>query len=88
MPTFDRPLAIRRNPASGVTVIVMSEADACFGIYTPYGEEEHFSNYMSLFGHDIEAGDTASARSRLVVLTDPTEAEILGIADVFLGAPP
>jgi aryl-alcohol dehydrogenase-like predicted oxidoreductase len=44
------------------------------------------SNYMSLFGHDIEAGETVSARSRLVVLPDPTEAEILGIADAFLRA--
>jgi hypothetical protein len=43
---------------------------------------------MSLFGHDIEAGETASARSRLIVLSDPTEAEILGVADTFLKASP
>jgi hypothetical protein len=84
VPSFARPLAIRRDPRSGLTVIVMTQRDDCFGIFTPYGEEKHISNYMSLFGNDIEAGETASARSRLVVLPDPTEAEILGIADAFL----
>ena len=58
------------------------------GIFTPYGEEKHISNYMSFFGHDIEAGESASARSPLVVLPDPTEAEVLEIADEFLIASP
>ena len=84
MPRFEQPLAIRRDPRSGLAVIVMTRRDDCFGIFTPYGEEKHISNYISLFGHDIEAGETASARSRLVVLPEPTEAEILGIADAFL----
>ena len=39
--------------------------------------------YMSLFGHNIEAGESASVRSRLVVLPDPAEAEILEIATGF-----
>lgn len=84
MPNFTLPLAIRRDPSSGLTVIVMTRRDDCFGIFTPYGEEKHVSNYMSLFGHDIEGGETASARSRLVVLPDPSEEEILGIAEAFL----
>jgi hypothetical protein len=84
MPSFERPLAIRRDPRSGLTMIVMTRRDDCFGILTPYGKESHISNYMSLFGHDIEAGETASARSRLVVLPEPTEVEILGVADAFL----
>jgi hypothetical protein len=62
----------------------MAERDDCFGVFTPYGEESHFSNYLSLFGRDIEAGDAAIARSRLVVLSNPTEAEILEIATAFL----
>jgi hypothetical protein len=86
MPSFARPLAIRRDPDSGLTVIVMTQHEACFGVFTPYGEESHISNYMSLFGHDVEAGETASARSRLVVSPEPTEAEILEAADAFLGA--
>ena len=39
---------------------------------------------MSLFGHDIEAGETVSARTRLVVLPDPSEAEILELTYAFL----
>jgi hypothetical protein len=88
MPSFALPLAIRRDPRSGIAVIVMTQHDDCFGIFTPYGEEKHISNYMSLFGHDIEAGETASAHSRLIVLPDPTQAEILGIAGTFLKASP
>ena len=88
MPNFALPLAIRRDPGSRLTVIVMAEPDDCFGIFTPYGEERHYSNYLSFFGHDIEAGESASARSRLVVLSDPTEAEILGVADAFLKPSP
>jgi hypothetical protein len=88
MPNFALPLATRRDPHSGVTVIVMTQYDDCFGIFTPYGEESHISNYMSLFGHYIEAGKTVSAHSRLVVLLDPTEAEILRISDNFLMVSP
>lgn len=84
MPRYTRPLAIRRDTTSGITVIVMTRHNDCFGIFTPYGEEKHISNYMSLFGYDIEEGETVSARSRLVVLQNPTESEILGIADAFL----
>ena len=84
MPCFERPLAFRRDPNSGLTVIVMTQRSDCFGIFTPHGEESHISNYMSLFGHNIEAADTVSAHSRLVVLLDPTEAEIFQIADTFL----
>ncbi|MBN1379738.1 MAG: hypothetical protein JXA04_10955 [Gammaproteobacteria bacterium] len=67
MPNFDKPLAIRRDPRSGLTVVVMTQRDDCFGIFTPYGEEKHFSNYLSLFGYDIEAGKIAGAHSRLLV---------------------
>jgi hypothetical protein len=84
MPNYARPLMIRRDTLSGLTVIMMTRREDCFGLCTPYGEEKHYSSYMSLFGYDIEAGKTATARSRLVVLSDPTEAEILKIADEFL----
>jgi hypothetical protein len=88
MPDFALPLAIRRDTSSGITVIVMSQHDDCFGIFTPYGEEKHISNYLSLFGNDIEAGETVSVCSRLVVLSDPSEAEMLEIADEYLKSSP
>ncbi len=86
MPYYALPLAIRRDPVSGLTVIVMAQRDDCFGVFTPYGEEKHYSNYLSFFGHDIEAGESARAHSRLVVLPNPTETEIRTIADEYLKA--
>ena len=86
MPNYALPLAVRRDPSSGLTVITMTQRADCFGIFTPYGEEKHYSNYLSFFGRDIEAGESARAHSRLVVLPDPTEAEILTIADGYLKA--
>ena len=88
MPNFALPLAIRRDPDSKLTVIVMAQRDDCFGVFTPYGEERHYSNYLSFFGHDIEVGESARALSRLVVLPDPTKAEILESADEFMRALP
>lgn len=84
MPDFDKPLAIRRDPGTGTTVIVMTKRADCFGIFTPYGEEKHISNYLSVFGNDIENGETVKAHSRLVVLSKPTDKEILNVANAFL----
>lgn len=85
MPEFALPLAVRRDPNSGLTVITMARPEGCFGVFTPYGEEKHYSNYFSLFGQDIEAGETQSAHSRLVVLSNPTEAEIVNLVHSYLG---
>jgi hypothetical protein len=87
MPEFALPLAVRRDPDSGLAVISMARREDCFGIFTPYGEEKHYSNYLSLFGNDIEAGEAASTRTRLVVLPAPTEADILEATREFMGLP-
>lgn len=84
LPNYALPLAIRRDPNTGLTVVVLAQRDGCFGIFTPYGQEKHYSNYMSFFGHDIAAGASASVRSRLVVLSNPSDEDILGIANDFL----
>ena len=84
MPDYQLPLAFRRDKNTGTTVVVMAKPEDCFGIFTPYGEEKHFSNYLSLFGYDIEAGESAIAHCRLLVLNDPSEAEILELAEDYL----
>ncbi len=86
MPSFAWPLAIRRDPDSGLTVVTIARPEDCFGVFTPYGEEGHMSKYLSLFGYTIEAGQSASAGARLVVLSDPTEAQILEVAEEYLEA--
>mgnify|MGYP001825715141 CR=1 FL=1 len=84
MPNFAAPVAIRRDPGSGLTVVVMSHRNDAFGLFTPYGEEDHISNYISLFGMDVGPGEIEIAHSRLVVLQSPTDAEILEYANVYL----
>ena len=67
------PLAFRRDPASGVTVAVMAPAGDCFAVSTPCRDEPHRSMYLSLFGRDLEPGETATAHARLLVGVDLTE---------------
>ena len=38
---------------------------------------------LSLFGYDVEAGETTSALNRLKVLNNPSEREILDLFDTF-----
>jgi hypothetical protein len=67
------PLAVRRDAASQVTALLMAPPEDCFAVATPYnktppdGVAGHYSLYLSLFGQDLAAGQTARARSRLVV---------------------
>ncbi|MBX2813749.1 MAG: hypothetical protein KTR25_18170 [Myxococcales bacterium] len=62
----------------------MAQREDCFALYTPYGKESHYSHYLSLFGRDILAGETVSATARLVILSDPTEEEIVEAVEDFL----
>jgi hypothetical protein len=84
MSEYNQPVAFRRDTLTGVTVVMMTRKEDCFGVFTPYGYEKHYSTYFSLFGYDIEKDSTATAHSRLVFLHDPSEEEILKIADAFL----
>jgi hypothetical protein len=79
MPEFQLPLAFRRGAGSGPAVVVMAPRDDCFAVSTPYQGESHYSLYLSLFGRDIKAGESATARARLVVTTARPDADILGI---------
>jgi hypothetical protein len=45
----------------------MAPPEDCFAVMTPYAGEGHRSLYLSLFGKDIQPGETALARARLVV---------------------
>ena len=76
-PPLARPLAVRRAPATGLSAILMAAPTDCFAIATPHESEGHYSTYLSLFGRDLKAGETARARARLVILTSPNDAEIV-----------
>ena len=79
MPTLAKPIALRRGSKETPTAILMAPPDDCFAISTPYEGEGHYSMYFSLFGRDIEAGQTATARLRLVVTNITSNREILNL---------
>ena len=75
-PEFDEPIAVRRDPASGLAAAIMAPPKDCFAIATPEQEDSHYSLYFSLFGRDVKKGETARARARLLVLTAPGQERI------------
>ena len=77
MPAFAKPIAVRRDPATGLSVALMARTADCFAVLTPFQTEGHYSLYLSLFGRDVKAGETATARTRLLVVAPFTEGKIL-----------
>lgn len=69
-PHLAKPLGIRRCPANDLRALLMSPPEDCFAVLTPYDTEPHRSMYLSLFGKDLKAGETARARARLIIGTD------------------
>ncbi|MHC4180065.1 MAG: hypothetical protein ACYSWU_21385 [Planctomycetota bacterium] len=66
-PTLIGPLGMRRDRQTGLVALVMAPPEDCFAVATPQSEEGHRSLYLSLCGQDVKAGQTAAARSRLVI---------------------
>jgi hypothetical protein len=67
MPELGRPLAVRRDAKSGLTAILSARAADCFAVAMPHQAEGHYSIYLSLFGRDLKAGETARAKARLSI---------------------
>ncbi len=72
-PRFSRPVAVRCAAASNLAAVVMARRAECFALAMPHETEGHGSLYLSLFGRDLQAGETTRAQARLVILnsTDP-----------------
>ena len=69
-PRLAKPLGVRRCPANDLRAVLMSLPPDCFAVLTPFETEPHLSMYLSLFGKDLKAGETARARARLVIGTE------------------
>lgn len=74
MPRLAKPLGIRRDPATGLAAVLMSPPADVFAICTPQQNEGHHSMYLSLFGRDLKAGETAQARARLLIVEKLSDA--------------
>lgn len=66
-PPLAKPIGMRRCPANSLQAVIMSPPQDCFAVLTPFEAEGHRSLYLSLFGKDLRAGQTAQARARFVV---------------------
>jgi hypothetical protein len=80
------PLALRRDAKSGLTAVLMASAQDCFAVSTPYGEESHRSVYFSLFGCDMKSGQSATARSRLVMGRSLSDQQAVDLYRAFTSA--
>lgn len=67
-PAFRQPIAVRSAPAHRLSVLVMAQREEAFTLAMPYETEGHFSLYVSQFGRDLRAGETAHSRLRLAVI--------------------
>jgi hypothetical protein len=60
-----------------LTAILMSPPGDCFAMAGPHQTEGHYSLYLSLFGRKVKAGETLSARTRLVLAIGPSDEQVL-----------
>lgn len=84
------PLAVRRNEQTGLAAAIMSPPEDCFAVATPYnktppdGVAGHASLYLSLFGRDLKAGETARAHTRLVVGRKLSDRQAIALYEAYL----
>ncbi len=77
------PIGIRRHAETGLTAVLMAPPEDCFAVSVPYNKEPpdnvaaHGSVYLSLFGDDVAAGQTATAHCRLVIAADLTDEAVV-----------
>ena len=87
MPEMQMPIAYRRGVNATPMVVLMAPRADCFALSTPYEGEGHYSLYVSLFGRDVKAGQPAMARTRFVVTTTHTEADIMTMYMEYMEMP-
>jgi len=66
------PIILRRDERHDLTALTMSPPGDCFAVASPWNPAQldaggYRSVYLSLFGQDLQAGQTARARCRLVI---------------------
>ena len=87
MPELEGTIALRRA-AKGLVVMVMAPEGDCFAVATPCEGETHYSLYLSLFGRDIKAGETAKARTRFMVANKASDEQIITMYRQYRVEPP
>jgi hypothetical protein len=83
-PRLAKPLAVRGCPANGLRAVLMSPLSDCFGILTPFEAEPHRSMYLSLFGKDLQPGETARAKARLMITSNMSDTALVLACERYL----
>lgn len=65
---------LRRSASLGIWAVFRARSEDCFAMAMPEQSEGHRSLYFSLFGRDLKAGQSATARVRLALVGDEAEA--------------
>jgi len=84
MPRLAAPLALRRGAGNGLVAVLMAPAEECFAVATPYEGEGHYSLYMSRFGQDLKSGQTAKARTRLVITANLADEQAVTLYQEYM----
>ncbi|OAM91007.1 hypothetical protein OH491_04540 [Termitidicoccus mucosus] len=70
---YAEPIGFYHNPGTGLAVSMMASREDCYSVSMAYRADDphdkvgqHCSLYLSLFGRDIQPGETANARLRMV----------------------
>jgi len=85
-PMLAAPLGLRRAAKPGLACVVMARPQDCFAVATPFAGEGHRSLYLSQLGRDIRAGESVSARARLVVLASSSPEDAIKAYREFIKA--
>jgi hypothetical protein len=84
------PLALMRDAKHDITFVQMARPQDCFAVLMPYtltppdGVAGHRSIYLSLFGGDLKAGQTARALMRMVVDRGITDQKALDLYNAYI----
>ena len=86
------PVAMRRDEGQDLTALMMCPPNDCFAVGSPWNAESrdaggYRSLYLSLFGRDLAAKETARARCRLVVRRHVTNDDAVRCYQEYLGQP-
>jgi len=76
-PFLAAPLGLRQEPKSGVTVLIMAPPESCFAMSVSQQEAGLGAFYLSLFGEDVNKGQSLTSRPRLVFGKNITDEQAL-----------
>jgi type 1 glutamine amidotransferase len=86
LPEFALPMGLRRDPASGLTLLFMARQGDAFALSGPQEKDSHDSLYFSLFGSGLAKGEVRRAAIRLVVAPAVAESQAVAAYQAFAGA--